>query len=178
MTAPVTAARTQLQALAASAGAEQYLTFNLGGEAFAIGILCIKEIIEYGKPTTVPMMPAFIHGVINLRGAVLPVIDLSARFARGTSRIGRRSCIVILEVDEDGVQQDIGVIVDSVNEVVEIPPSDIEPPPAFGAQVRTDYIRGMGRLAERFVILLDVARVFSMQEMSVLQHFGNPGLAA
>lgn len=178
MTALVATSRTQPQALNNAANAEQYLTFNLGGESFAIGILSIKEIIEYGKPTTVPMMPAFIHGVINLRGAVLPVIDLSARFGRGASQIGRRSCIVILEVDEDGSQQDIGVIVDSVNEVVEIPPCDIEPPPAFGTQVRTDYIRGMGRLAERFVILLDVAKVFSMEEMSVLQHFGEQGLAA
>lgn len=147
----------------------QYLTFMLGGEIFAIGILAIKEIIEYDSLTVVPMMPACVRGVINLRGAVVPVVDLAARFGRAASDIGRRTCIVIVEVEADSGRQDLGVIVDAVNEVLEIPASEIEPSPAFGAGLRTDFIRGMGKLGGRFVILLDVDQVLSMDEMRALE---------
>lgn len=144
----------------------QYLTFMLGGEMFAIGILSIKEIIEYGHLTTVPLMPAHIRGVINLRGAVVPVIDLAARFGRESKEVTRRSCIVILEVDSDDAHQDIGVVVDAVNEVVEIPV--IEPAPAFGARIRTDFIEGMGRVNDRFVIILSIGHVLSVDELAAL----------
>lgn len=146
----------------------QYLTFMLGTEIFAIGILHIKEIIEYGNLTTVPMMPEFIRGVINLRGAVVPVVDLSSRFHRHTTDITRRTCIVIIEVETDGQKQDVGVVVDAVNEVLEIPQKEIEPPPAFGAKIRADFIHGMGKVNGRFVIILNVDRVLSVDEMSVL----------
>jgi purine-binding chemotaxis protein CheW len=152
---------------------QQYLTFNLGGEVFAIGILAIKEIIEYGNLTEVPMMPDFIRGVINLRGAVVPVVDLSARFGRDGSTVTRRTCIVIIEMEADGERQDVGVIVDAVNEVLEILPQDIEPAPAFGAKIRTDFIRGMGKVASKFVIILNVNRVLSVEEMATLA--GVPG---
>lgn len=146
----------------------QYLTFTLAGETFAVGTLSVKEIIEYGQLTGVPMMPPSIRGVINLRGAVVPVIDLGARFGGRQTEVGRRTCIVILEVDHADEQQVIGVLVDAVNEVLEIAPADIEPPPAFGAHIRTDFIQGMGKVGERFVILLDIGRVLSVDELAVL----------
>ncbi|BCB28658.1 chemotaxis protein CheW [Sulfurimicrobium lacus] len=147
---------------------QQYLTFNLGGEVFAMGILAIKEIIEYGNLTEVPMMPGFIRGVINLRGAVVPVVDLSVRFGRAGTNITRRTCIVIIEIEAEGESQDVGVIVDAVNEVLEILDQDIEPAPAFGAKIRTDFIKGMGKVASKFVIILNVNRVLSVDEMAAL----------
>ncbi|WP_260954604.1 chemotaxis protein CheW [Pseudomonas citri] len=146
----------------------QYLTFTLAGETFAVGTLSVKEIIEYGQLTGVPMMPPSIRGVINLRGAVVPVIDLGARFGGRQTEVGRRTCIVILEVDHADEQQVIGVLVDAVNEVLEIAPAQIEPPPAFGAHIRTDFIQGMGKVGGRFVILLDIGRVLSVDELAVL----------
>jgi len=150
----------------------QYLTFQIGSEMFAVGILHIREIIEYGNLTTVPMMPDFVRGVINLRGSVVPVIDLSARFGRGESVINRRSCIVILEI-EGGSEahesvQEVGIIVDAVSEVLEIPPEEIEPAPRFGARIRADFIAGMGKVQGRFVILLNVQQVLDIEEMAEL----------
>jgi purine-binding chemotaxis protein CheW len=147
----------------------QYLTFLLSGEMFAIAILNIKEIIEYGNLTEVPMMPGFIRGVINLRGSVVPVVDLSARFGRNRTEVSRRTCIVIIEVEcGDETKQDIGVVVDSVSEVLEIPRSEIEPPPAFGAKIRVDFIHGMGKVNGKFVIILDANKVLSVDELSRL----------
>jgi purine-binding chemotaxis protein CheW len=146
----------------------QYLTFLLGSEMFAIDILGIKEIIEYGSLTSVPMMPEFIRGVINLRGAVVPVVDLSARFGRAASAVTRRSCIVIIEAVNQGEAQDIGVLVDAVSEVLEIPAAEIEPAPSFGANIRADFISGMGKVKDKFVIILDADRVLSVSEMAML----------
>lgn len=152
----------------------QYLTFQIGKEMFAVGILHIREIIEYGSLTTVPMMPNFVRGVINLRGSVVPVIDLSSRFGRGESLINRRSCIVILEIDnahaanDENNLQEVGVVVDSVSEVLEISPAVIESAPSFGARIRPDFIAGMGKVQGRFVILLDVQHVLDIDEMAEL----------
>jgi purine-binding chemotaxis protein CheW len=146
----------------------QYLTFLLGKEMFAINILGIKEIIEYGNLTSVPMMPGFIRGVINLRGAVVPVVDLSARFGRAASVVTRRSCIVIIETESEGEKQDIGVMVDSVSEVLEIPAAEIEPAPSFGVKIRADFINGMGKVKDKFVIILDVVKVLSANELAML----------
>jgi purine-binding chemotaxis protein CheW len=146
----------------------QYLTFQLGGETFAVGILAIKEILEYVPLTQVPLMPAFIRGVMNLRGAVVPVIDLSLRFGRSRTEIGRRTCIVIIEVMFEEHQQYIGVLVDAVHEVLAIAASDIEPPPQFGSKIRADFIAGMARVEERFVVLLYVDKVLSVDEMAML----------
>jgi purine-binding chemotaxis protein CheW len=154
------------------AEAQQYLTFSLGSEMFAVGTLSVKEIIEYGQLTVVPMVPEFIRGVINLRGAVVPVIDLGTRFGRGEKKVTRRTCIVIIEVPNEEGTQDIGVVVDSVSEVLEIPAGDIEPAPAFGAKIRSDFITGMGKVNGRFVILLDVGRVLSMDEIATLASVG------
>ena len=164
-TSPAVAAETQ--------GEEgQYLTFSLGKEMFAIGILNIKEILEYGQLTTVPMMPMFIRGVINLRGAVVPVVDLGARFGGRQSEITKRTCIVIIEVCVDDSTQDIGVVVDAVSEVLEIPAEEIEPAPAFGARIRADFIAGMGKVNGKFVILLDVNKVLSVEELEMVSQVG------
>ena len=150
----------------------QYLTFLLSGEMFAVGILNVKEIIEYGHLTEIPMMPSFIRGVINLRGSVVPVIDLSARFGGKVTELSRRTCIVIVEVsDELGDQvsrHDIGIMVDAVSEVLDIPGSEIEPPPSFGARIRADFIFGMGKVAGKFVIILNINKVLSVEEIAQL----------
>ena len=159
----------------ADASPQQYLTFSLGGEVFALGILNVKEIIEFGNITEIPMMPAFIRGVINLRGAVVPVIDLSARFGGPASTVSRRTCIVIVELGEGEERQDLGVIVDAVNEVLEIPRSEIEPPPTFGAKIRADFIQGMGKVEGHFVIILNVDRVLSTEEITMLASMSGNG---
>ncbi len=151
-----------------SAEPGQYLTFVLGGEAFAIGILAIKEIIEYHSLTEVPMMPACVRGVINLRGAVVPVMDLLARFGRKPSEVTKRTCIVIVEVAAGNERQVIGVVVDAVNEVLEIGSADIEPAPNFGASIRADFIQGMGKVRGKFVILLAVDHVLSLDNLAAM----------
>ncbi len=143
----------------------QYLTFTLGGETFAIGILAIKEIIEYRPPTEVPLGPPNVRGVINLRGAVVPVMDPQTRFGKQPSPVGKRTCIVIVEVAQHDERQVIGVLVDAVNEVLDIPASEIEPPPSFGARIRGDFIAGIGKVRGKFVILLDANRVLGSDDM-------------
>lgn len=147
--------------LEAAAGPTQYLTFTLGGETFAIGILRVKEIIEYPPLTDVPMMSECIRGVINLRGAVVTVMDLALRFGRPATAVGRRTCVVIVEIEDAGEPLVVGVVVDAVNAVIDIPASDISAPPAFGARIDSEFIEGMGRIDGKFVILLDVSRVFA-----------------
>lgn len=146
----------------------QYLTFMLGTDAYAMGILSIKEIIEYTHMTEVPLMPACIRGVINLRGAVVPVMDLQVRFGQATSAVSKRTCIVIVELPGSEGPHTMGVVVDAVSEVLEIAPQDIEPPPAFGTHIRTDFISGIGKVRGRFVILLDVQRVLDLDELQTL----------
>jgi purine-binding chemotaxis protein CheW len=144
--------------------ARQYLTFMLGGEMFAVGILCIREIIEYGETTQVPTMPAFTRGVINLRGAVVPVVDLSSCFVGQAGEITRRTCVVIVELAHDEGLRVMGIMVDAVNEVLEIPAEQIEPP-SLGASIRADFIAGMGKVEGKFVIILDVGRMLSFDEV-------------
>ncbi|BEV07530.1 chemotaxis protein CheW [Methylophilus sp. DW102] len=147
---------------------QQYLTFVLGREIFALNILNIKEIIEYGQLTEVPKMPAFIRGVINLRGAVVPVIDMAARFGKPSADITRKTCIVIIEVAHAEATQVVGVMVDAVNEVVDIEAGNIEPAPSFGANIRADFIEGMGKIDGKFVIILNVNSVLSVDEIATL----------
>ncbi len=142
-----------------AARGQQYLTFAVTGEVFGVAIVSIKEIIEYRATTEVPMMPEFMRGIINLRGRVVPVIDLAVRFGRPRGEVTRRSCIVIIEAGQGNEQRDLGVLVDAVSAVAEIPDADIEPPPSFGAK---------GKIDERFVILLDVSEVLSIGELSTL----------
>ena len=154
-----------------------YLAFRLADEVYAIDILRIREILEYRVPTGVPMMPPSVRGVINLRGAVVPVIDLASRFGGKRSEISRRTCIVIIELTENDERQDIGVVVDAVSEVLEIPAAEIEPPPSFGARIRADFIKGMGKVNGKFVILLEVDKVLSVDEIASLSHLATEGAA-
>jgi purine-binding chemotaxis protein CheW len=151
----------------------QYLTFLLNGETYAIGILNIKEIIAYDHLTEVPMMPNFIRGVINLRGRVVPVIDLASRFGQGSTSLAKRTSIVIVETldfadDAAGKVTDIGIIVDAVNEVVDIDGDMIEPPPTFGSAIRPEFIIGMAKQQGRFIVILAVETVLAVHEMAAL----------
>lgn len=147
----------------------QYLTFQAGNKNLAISILDVKEIIEINTITDVPMTPDYISGVINLRGNVVPVIDLSARLGRHCSEITKRSCIVLVQVDYHEDAQLLGMLVDAVDEILEIPETNIMPPPDFGADIRTDFIQAMGRVGDEFIILLNINRVLSVKELSQLK---------
>ncbi len=147
---------------------QQFLTFSLQQEMFGLSIQPIKEIIEYDKVTAVPMVPSYVRGVLNLRGNVVPVIDLPVRFGWESSPISKRTCIVIIEVESDDERFDIGVVIDSVSEVLEIADTDIGSAPSFGARVRTDFIAGMGRVNGDFIILLNANKVLAIDELSQL----------
>jgi len=153
---------------AATRAARQYLTFMLGETTFATSIRTIKEIIEYRQLTEVPRMHAFILGVINLRGTVVPVIDVGVRFGKPPTDVTKRTRIVIFEVTGENALQALGIRVDAVNAVLEIPAADIRPAPAFGADIRTDFISGMGKIDERFITILNIERVLSLDEMTAL----------
>ena len=157
----------QLTAVA-SERRDQYLAFTMGGETFAMGIRSIKEVLQFDSLTQVPLMPPFLRGVINLRGAVVPVIDLFIRFGRPPIPTSRRTCVVILEVTGAEDTAVLGVMVDNVSEVLEIGESEIEPAPAFGSDIRADFIRGIAKVGGKFVLLLDANQVLSVDEMSVL----------
>jgi len=159
--------------------AARYLTFTLQGEVYALDIREITEIIEFRSLTVVPMMPAFIRGVLNLRGRVLPVVDLAARFGRDATAVARRTGIIVVDMTgrAEGVDQatGIGIMVDAVNKVIHLNDDDIEPPPAFGAGIRSDFISGMAKHEGGFVIVLDVGKVLSMDEMALLGKSALPG---
>ena len=146
----------------------QYLTFLLGEEVYALDIRSVREIIQYVPMTTVPLMPEFVRGVINLRGAVVPVIDLHARFGRPAVPPGKKTCIVIFDSLREGERTELGLVVDAVSEVVDIAADAVEPPPNFGTAVRRDFIRAIGRLGKRFVIVLEPDRAFDVDEMARL----------
>jgi len=143
----------------------QYLTFFLRGEEYAVGILRVKEIIEFERVTRVPAMPVHVRGVINLRGAVLPVVDLAAKFGLAPSEPSRTTCIVIVETQTGGEFVVVGLMADAVSEVVDIGDDSIEPPPSFGTHVRVDFLTGMGKLDNRLVLILDLDRVLSPVEI-------------
>lgn len=124
------------------------------------------------------MTPPFIRGVINLRGAVVPVVDLAVRFGRQPRENTKRTCIVIVDIASGEGRQELGVVVDAVNEVLEIPRTDIEPPPEFGSRIRNDFIAGMGKIGGKFVIMLNIDRVLMVEEVSVLARVGRPEGAA
>ncbi|MCP4273409.1 MAG: purine-binding chemotaxis protein CheW [Gammaproteobacteria bacterium] len=152
----------------------QYLTFIVGKEKLGINIHDVKEIIEISNITRVPMTPDYIKGVINLRGNVVPVVDLSARLSKDTSELTKRSCIVLVEVVTEEDSQSIGMLVDQVNEILEIPEENIQPAPEFGAEIRVEFIQAMGRVDDDFIILLEINRVLSVSELSQLCEAMNP----
>lgn len=163
---------TQLQTSAVADSALstciQHLSFQVRQAAYALPIELVREIIEYAHVTAVPMMPAFIHGVINLRGNVVPVLDLAARFGFELTQPDKRTCIVIIELAlGEGVQR-IGLVVDAVDAVLDIDPAQVVPAPPFGVGIRTDFIAGMARGEEGFTIILAIAQVLSLDDISQL----------
>lgn len=143
----------------------QYLSFLIAGEEYALGILQVREIIEYDTVTRVPSAPDWIRGVTNLRGSVLSVVDLAMKFGFPPSTPHRRSCIVVVEVTFQGERMVMGVLTDAVGQVLELGPGDVEPPPAFGTPIHADYLIGMGRAGKKFILLLDIDRVLNTQEL-------------
>ena len=170
---PTTVARDAPDALAA-----QYLTFTLGTDVFGVDIRSVREIIQCSAMAAVPLMPEFVRGVINLRGAVVPVIDLHARFGRRPSTISAMTCIVIFDALRAGERVELGLLVDAVSEVIDIAPAQIEPPPNFGSAVRRDFIQGMGKVGARFVILLEPDQAFDVDEMAQLCEAAQQALPA
>ena len=158
----------------------QYLTFNLAGEEYAVGILKVKEIIEYGMLTRVPQTPPSVRGVINLRGNVVPVVDLAIKFGMPRSPLTNRTCIVIVEVELDGEQSVIGVIADSVSQVIDLPSNDVLAPPAFGTRIKVDFLTGMGKSGNKFVLILDIEKVLSGDELksTTALTYGEPAMVS
>lgn len=146
---------------------KQYLTFTVGGEVYALEVSSTREVVDFTNITPIPKTPEWIRGVLNLRGNVIPVLDLKLRLGMGTTERTKDACILILELELDGESMVMGVLADSVQEVLEIEPAQIEPPPRFGAKVSTAYIRGMGRRAEGLFLILDIDRVFSTREVEM-----------
>ena len=144
---------------------QQYLTFMIAGEEYAMALLKVKEIIEYGTVTVVPKTPAWIRGVINLRGSVVPVVDLAVKFRLAASVPGKLTCIVITEVECEGEAAVMGVMADSVRAVITLKPDEIEPPPTFGTRVKVDYLLGMARSGKKFSLILDTDKVLSVDEL-------------
>ena len=144
----------------------QYLTFSVGTEVFALAIATIKEILRNVQLATVPLMPSHMRGVINLRGAVVPVIDLALLFERSATEISKRTSVIVLEISDEGESLDIGIMVDAVSAVIEIGEERIEPAPSFGTPVRAEFIEGLGKLDEGFVIILKAERTFSLRNMA------------
>lgn len=156
----------------------QYLTFMLADGVFAMDIATVREIIQHCQMTTVPLMPSFVRGVMNLRGAVLPVIDLQARLGRPNATLGKKTCVVIFDVQREGERIELGLMVDAVSEVIEIPSTDIEPPPQFGSAIKRDFIRGMGKVGGKFVIILDPERALNVDEMTDMVERSQEGATA
>jgi purine-binding chemotaxis protein CheW len=144
---------------------QQYLTFMIAGEEYAISLLKVKEIIEYDTVTPVPKTPEWVRGVINLRGSVVPVIDLAVKFRLPASVAGRLTCIVITEVECAGEATIMGVMADSVRQVIDLKPEDVEHPPTFGTRVKVDYLNGMARSGKKFCLILNTEKVLSTDEL-------------
>jgi chemotaxis signal transduction protein len=147
-----------------SEAVRQYLSFVVGGTDFGIPILKVKEILQFEGVTRVPGTPGSIRGVINVRGSVVPVVDLGVKFGKGEVAATKRTCVLVVETRSKEDSLTLGVIADAVSEVVDLATEDIEPPPAFGTGVRLDHITGMGKVGKGFVILLDIDRVLTASE--------------
>jgi purine-binding chemotaxis protein CheW len=149
-----------------TAGSVQYLTFKLADEIFALDVAKVREILELTTITKVPQTPDFMRGVINLRGSVVPVVDMRLKFGMSMTGQTVNTCIIVVEVNLDGDSIVLGALADSVQEVVEMEPENIEPPPQIGTKLNTDFIRGMGKIDDDFVMILDIDRIFSSAEVN------------
>jgi len=146
----------------------QYLTFKLGEEMFALDIAKVREVLDFTNVTRVPRTPDFMRGVINLRGSVVPVVDLRRKFNMSISENTVNTCIIISEVTVDGDTTVLGCLADSVQEVIDLEPESIAPAPRIGTKLRTEFIKGMGKQNDRFVIILDIDQVFSADDLAIV----------
>jgi len=147
----------------------QYLTFKLGDEIFALDISKVREVLDYANITKVPRTPDFMRGVINLRGNVVPVVDMRLKFGMTKTEQTVNTCIIIVEISIEGETTVLGALTDAVQEVIELGPEQIEPAPRIGTRLRTEFIRGMGKRDDHFIIILDIDKVFSADELSLVQ---------
>lgn len=147
----------------------QYLTFKLDSEIYAMDITTVREVLDIIPITKVPQMPHFMCGVINLRGGVVPVVGLRLKFGLKKAEYIKETCIIIIEVVLDGEQTILGILVDSVQEVISLEPEQIDPPPRIGTRLKTEFIRGMGKKDAEFIIILETTKVFSAQELAIVQ---------
>ncbi|MCM0754423.1 chemotaxis protein CheW [Desulfovibrio aminophilus] len=155
----------------------QFLTFTLGKEIFALDIGTVREVLELTTITKIPRTPAYMRGVINLRGHAVPVVDMRLKLGMSKGADTVDTCIIIVEIDFDGERTVMGALVDSVREVFEMAPEAIEPAPRMGAAVNAEYIRGMGRQDENFIIILDIGRIFSAEELALVRGMGQKDAA-
>jgi purine-binding chemotaxis protein CheW len=169
--------------LTESAKTDKHLTFMLASETYGLEILRVAEIVGLMPVTRVPRLPRFVAGVINLRGRVIPVVDLRLAFGLPTAELGERTCIVIAQIVREGVMQTVGLIVDEVSEVLDMPVDAIEATPDFGTSVDTSFVKGVGRVADRVILLLDIDRALSgsqyaaVEQAAVLAEHGEEGTA-
>ena len=152
---------------------ETYLTFTLGEETFALQVSNVREVLDLTEVTKVPRTPSFMRGVINLRGSVVPVVDLRIKFSMPAIRDTMDTCIIVVEVNLDGETTEIGALADSVQEVFELSPGDIQPPPSIGMHLQSNFIKGMGKRDEKFIIILDIDKVLSTDELILVNDVSN-----
>lgn len=146
----------------------QFLSFRIGSELFGMDLTQTREILEFNGVTEVPLMPKFLRGVINLRGEVVPVIDLAVRLGRNAIQVQRRTCVIVVELQVDTQHHVLGLLADAVSEVMEIPETEIEDAPSFGANIRAEFIQGIAKRDNQFVVLLDASNALSMRELAHL----------
>lgn len=150
----------------------QYLTFKLDEEIFALDISKVKEVLDFTEITKIPQTPLFMKGVINLRGGVVPVVDMRLKFGMSETAKTVNTCIIIVEVSIEGETTVLGALVDSVQEVLDLEPGQIEPAPRIGTRLRTEFIRGMGKRDNHFIMILDIDKVFSADELAAVENAG------
>ena len=163
---------------AENAETTQFLTFSLAEDIFAIDVIMAKEVLDFSEVTKVPQTPDYMLGVINLRGSVVPVIDMRLKFGMDDAEKTRDSCIIVVEVNIDGESITVGAMADSVREVMDMNESQIEPPPRIGTKLNTEFIKGMGNLGDKFVIILDINKVFSADDLDLARSIGEEEEAA
>ena len=147
----------------------QYLTFKLDDEVFAVDISKVREVLDFTTVTKVPRTPEFMRGVINLRGSVVPVVDMRLKFEMTKTEKSVNTCIIIVEITVDNETTILGCLADSVQEVMDLEPDQIAPAPKIGTKLRTEFIKGMGKKDDHFIIILDIDKVFSSEELESVQ---------
>ncbi|HMW46902.1 MAG TPA: chemotaxis protein CheW [Cellvibrionaceae bacterium] len=160
--------RKAKKAIVHAVATKQFLTFRIGNEQYGLELAQTREIIEYGGITSVPLMPNFLRGVINLRGEVVPVIDLAVRLGRKPVEVQKRTCIIVIELNNNEQNHVLGLLADAVSEVIEIDDDNIEDAPSFGANIRADFIQGIAKRDDEFVVLLDANNTLSIRELAHL----------